>query len=366
MIIQVVTQMPVYGVKSGLCDGEQQKQEILDRFREGIHMNEKKREYEINWPHVILVGAIAVVLVLIGVVIGVNIGARNKSKPVPVTGSGYTWSLQPGAEAQMIYANFWQFAKASYVLVGDIPNCEFYKIVKEVPRNDFQTDNFSIDEGDESTRMYYHADDGSKLSELAVDVSSYQSALDWVALKQAGVTIAFIRAGYRGYGAEGKLVTDEMFQTHIEAAKAAGMKVGIYFYSQALNYDEGVAEAQYALNLVREYALDMPIAIDTEEVYADGARTADLTNDARTDGVVGFCETVKNAGYTPMIYSNRNWFVQKLDMTRLGSYKLWLAHYANQPDFPYLYSGWQYTGTGKISGIDQDLDLNVWMEGSVY
>ena len=100
---------------------------------------QKKRDYEIYWPHVILVGAIALVLVLIGVVIGVNIGKSKKYKPVPVTGQGYTWTLQPGAEAQMIYTNFWQFAKASYVLVGDIPNCEFYKIVKEVPRNDFQT-----------------------------------------------------------------------------------------------------------------------------------------------------------------------------------------------------------------------------------
>ena len=334
-------------------------------FEEGISMQEKKRDYEIYWPHVILVGAIALVLVLIGVVIGVNIGARNKKQPVPVTGNGYTWTLQPGAEAQMIYANFWQFARASYVLVGDIPNCEFYKIVKEVPRNDFQTDNFAMDEGD-STLMYYHGDDGSRLSALAVDVSSYQTPLDWEALKQAGVSIAFIRVGFRGYGLEGKLVADEMFQTHIEAAKAAGLKVGIYFYSQALNYEEGVAEAQYALSLASAYTLDMPVAIDTEEVYADGARTADLSVDARTDGVVGFCETVKNAGYTPMIYSNRNWFVQKLDMTRLGSYKLWLAHYANQPDFPYLYSGWQYTGEGTIAGIDQKLDLNVWMEGSVY
>ena len=96
----------------------------------------------------ILVGAIALVLVLIGVVIGVNIGKSKKYKPVPVTGQGYTWTLQPGAEAQMIYTNFWQFAKASYVLVGDIPNCEFYKIVKEVPRNDFQTDNFYMEDGD--------------------------------------------------------------------------------------------------------------------------------------------------------------------------------------------------------------------------
>lgn len=189
---------------------------------------QKKRDYEIYWPHVILVGAIALVLVLIGVVIGVNIGKSKKYKPVPVTGQGYTWTLQPGAEAQMIYTNFWQFAKASYVLVGDIPNCEFYKIIKEVPRNDFQTDNFYMEDGD-STIMAYHAGDGSRLSELAVDVSSYQAELDWDALKQAGVTIAFIRVGYRGYGSEGKLVADEMFQTHIEGAKAAGIKVGIYF-----------------------------------------------------------------------------------------------------------------------------------------
>ena len=129
----------------------------------------------------ILVGAIALVLVLIGVAIGVNIGKSKKYKPVPVTGQGYTWTLQPGAEAQMIYTNFWQFAKASNVLVGDIPNCEFYKIVKEVPRNDFQTDNFYMEDGD-STIMAYHAGDGSRLSELAVDVSSYQAELDWDAL----------------------------------------------------------------------------------------------------------------------------------------------------------------------------------------
>ena len=141
---------------------------------------QKKRDYEIYWPHVILVGAIALVLVLIGVVIGVNIGKSKKYKPVPVTGQGYTWTLQPGAEAQMIYTNFWQFAKASYVLVGDIPNCEFYKIVKEVPRNDFQTDNFYMEDGD-NTFMAYHAGDGSRLSELAVDVSPIRQK--WIGMR---------------------------------------------------------------------------------------------------------------------------------------------------------------------------------------
>lgn len=325
----------------------------------------KKRDYEINWPHVILVLAIAIVILLIGIIIGINVGAKKKYKPVFVTGEGYTWTLPPGEEAQAIDANFWEFAKASYVLIGEIPNCEFYKIVKEVPRNQFETDNFYMEEGS-GTRMYYHGDDGIPLSELAVDVSAYQPDVDWNVLRQAGVTIAFIRVGYRGYGAEGKLVEDEMFRTHIEGAKAAGMKVGVYFYSQALNYDEGVQEAQFALSLASDYTLDMPVVIDTEEIYAEGARTEGLSIEARTDAVVGFCETVKNAGYTPMIYSNRNWFVQKLDMTRLGSYKLWLAHYANQPDFPYLYAGWQYTGNGTIDGLGHEIDLNVWLEGSVY
>ncbi len=319
------------------------------------------KDYRINWARVILVGAIAVVLVMIGVIIGLNIGKKHKGQPVLVTRGDATWTLEPAAEAQMIDANFWSFARASYVLIGDIPNCEFYKIVKEVPRNNYDTENFYMDEG-ESTLMYYYGEDGTRLSSLAVDVSSYQSEIDWELLKQAGVSIAFIRVGYRGYGAEGNLREDEMFRTHIEGAKAAGMRVGIYFFTQAVNYDEGVEEAQFALSLASEYTLDMPVVIDTEEMNAEGARTADLGVDARTDAVVGFCETVKNAGYTPMIYSNRNWFVQKLDLTRLGEYKMWLAQYANQPDFPYLYSGWQYTGTGTIAGLGQEIDINVWLE----
>lgn len=328
-------------------------------------MNEKKKDYAINWPHVILVGAIAVVLVLIGLIVGINIGESKRHKPVLVSGEGYSWTLQPGAEAQMIYTNFWQFAQASYVLVGDIPNCQFYKIVKEVPRNNFQMDNFYMEESD-STIMAYHDSEGKQISELAVDVSSYQSELDWEALRRAGVTIAFVRVGFRGYGTEGKLVADEMFASHIEGAKAAGIKVGMYFFGQAVSYEEGAEEAQFALSLAADYTLDMPVAIDTEDVYDDEARTADLSVEARTDGVVGFCETVKSAGYVPMIYSNRNWFVQNLDMSRLGDYKLWLAQYANEPNFPYLYAGWQYTGNGTIAGIEQELDLSVWMEGSVY
>lgn len=315
-------------------------------------------EYKISIPRVLLVAAIAVVLVAIGIVIGVNIGKKDGKKPVFVAKQETQWVLPTGVEGQMIYDNYWRFAKASYVLIGEIPNCEFYKIVSEVPRNNYDVENYYIEDQD-SGLMFYHSDDGNRQSTLAVDVSGFQPALDWNALRNAGVTIAMIRVGYRGYGA-GSLVEDDMFRQHIEGAKAAGIKVGVYFFSQAISYEEGVEEAKYAISLTKEYNLEMPIAIDTEAMYAEDARTEDLSIDARTDSIVGFCETVKQAGQTPMIYSNRNWFVQQLDMSRLGDYKLWLAQYANQPNFPYWYQGWQYTDTGSIPGVSVDLDLNVW------
>ncbi|MGN0368077.1 MAG: glycoside hydrolase family 25 protein [Wujia sp.] len=319
------------------------------------------KDYRINWARVILVGASALILILIGVIIGVNIGKKDEKKPVFVNKTQTLWTMQQSEQGRLISDNFWRFARASYILIGEIPNCEFYKIASEVPRNTYDVESYQMDEG-ASTIMRYSSEAGGKKATLAVDVSSYQTAIDWNVLKQAGVTVAIVRAGYRGYGEAGRLVEDDMFRNHIEGAKAAGLKVGIYFFSQALNYEEGVEEANFAISLVSQYNPEMPIIIDSEEIYADDARTKDLTVEGRTDSIVGFCETVKAAGYQPMIYSNRNWFAQSLDMTRLGTYPLWLAHYSNQPDFPYWYDAWQYTGNGAIEGFEQEIDMNVWFE----
>lgn len=315
----------------------------------------------INIARVALVIGSVVLLIVIGIVIGINIGKKDKQSPVFVTGAreAGSWTLEPGLEGEMIYDNFWAFARASYILVGEIPDCQFYKIVSEVPRNDYNTENFYID--DDGSFMYYHDDAGAKQTTVAIDVSAFQVYIDWESVKAAGVEAAMIRVGYRGYGS-GEIVLDDMFESHIQGAIDAGLDVGVYFYSQALNYDEGVAEANFVLEAIRDYEISCPVVIDTEMVYDEEARTNDLDIASRTDSIVGFCETVKNAGYTPMIYSNRNWFAQNLDMSRLGGYKLWLAHYANQPDFPYVYSGWQYTDQGQVYGIDGNVDLNVWFE----
>jgi len=312
----------------------------------------------INIPKIIVTIASVVILIMIGVVIGINI-KTNKDRPVFVMHSGGEWTLEQGLEAEMIYNNFWSFARASYILVGEIPDCQFYKIASEVERNDFDKESFYID--DSGSFMYYHDALGAPVTSVAIDVSAFQEYVDWEQVKASGVDVAIIRVGYRGYGS-GEIVLDDMFESHIQEAIDADIRVGVYFYSQALNYEEGVEEANFVLNNIRNYNVTCPVVIDTEMVYDDAARTNELDNSARTDGVVGFCETVKAAGYTPMIYSNRNWYAQSLDMTRLGEYKLWLAHYANQPDFPYMYTGWQYTDQGYIYGVEGPVDLNVWFE----
>lgn len=306
----------------------------------------------------IFVIASCMLLIAIGVIIGINIRTISRD-PAFVSITDKTWTLGEGEEKARIEENYWNFIRASYILIGTPPDCEYYKIVSEVKRHDYDVENFYID--DNSDKMYYHNAEGERVSTLAIDVSAFQPEIDWTAVKAAGVDVAMIRVGYRGYGS-GKIVEDDMFRTHIQGALDAGLRVGVYFFSQALNYDEGVSEANFVLETIREFDVTCPVVIDTEFMDASDARTNELDIDSRTDSIVGFCETVEAAGYTAMIYSNRNWFVQSVDMSRLGDYKLWLAHYTNQPDFPYEYIGWQYTDQGTLDGVDGSVDLNVWFK----
>ena len=308
---------------------------------------------------IMLMLASIVMLVLISVVIGLNIKKKNKTYPELVVPSELAWTFQPGEEAQGIQDNFWSFAEASYILVGEIPNVEFYKIAEGAPRNDYNVENFYIENGNE---MFYHDDAGSRLTTITIDVSEFQGTIDWQQVKdEGGVGMAIIRVGYRGYSG-GSVNLDNMFFENVQGAKEAGLRCGVYFYSQAVNYDEGVEEANFVLENIAELGIDGPVVIDTEDAFADDARTNGISIDDRTDSVVAFCETVKAAGYEPMIYANRNWYAMSLDMSRLYNYKLWLAQYSNMPSFPYEYVGWQYTDTGYVYGVEGSVDMNVWFE----
>ena len=185
--------------------------------------------------------------------------------------------------------------------------------------------------------------------------NSTRYGYNWTDLMRKGV-----KENAGGYGAEGKLVLDDMFTQHIEGAQSVGLPVGVYFFTQALNYEEGAAEAQFVLEAIKDYSVTYPVIIDTEMLDVAEARTYGQSVSDRTDAVIGFCETIKTAGYVPMVYANRNWYVQSLDMTRLGDYELWLAHYTNQTDFPYRFIGWQYTSEGQVAGIPGSVDMNVW------
>ena len=325
-----------------------------------IHVLEKMKinNKNINIKKIIVAFLLADLLVCIGVVIGINIDRKQNGVPIATLVTDKNLQLGENEIKTNIEDNFWKFIEKSYIVVGTAPDYSFYKIVSQVPRNDYINTQFFRDNGE---FMNYHDAEGNIVSHVAIDVSAHQGEIDWEAVKTAGVDTVMIRAGLRGYG-NGLVKEDTAFQTNIEGATEAGLRVGVYFFSQALNSDEGIEEAEFVLDLIKDYNITCPVAIDTEVVNDSEARTYDLDITSRTDGVIAFCETVKAAGYEPMIYSSRNWFVQNLDMTRLGDYKLWVAHYVEEPDFPYVYKGWQYSEHGMVPGITGDVDLNVWFD----
>ncbi len=194
---------------------------------------------------------------------------------------------------------------------------------------------------------------------LGIDVSRYNVVTDWNAVKAAGVEYVIIRCGYRGYGS-GVLVEDSSFKNHIQGATAAGLKIGIYFFSQAINEREAVEEASMVLNLVKGYNITYPIFIDVEYSNPDRDGRADsLSVSARTAVVKAFCQTIQNSGYKAGIYANKSWLTSYVDMNQLNAYTVWLAQYASTPTYTGKYDMWQYTDEGSLPGIPGDIDLNL-------
>lgn len=203
----------------------------------------------------------------------------------------------------------------------------------------------------------YQVDGVSKVIK-GIDVSVHQDSIDWDKVKADGVEYAILRVGRRGYGT-GEVGIDTLFEEHIEGALAAGIEVGVYFFSQAITVSEAIEEADFVLEAIRGYDITYPVVYDLEEIYEDTARTDNLSQEMATKMTIAFCERVKDAGYTPMVYGNINWFMEKVDITQLEDYDKWFAQYFAQPFFPYDLAIWQYTATGKVNGITGDVDINM-------
>lgn len=197
---------------------------------------------------------------------------------------------------------------------------------------------------------------GDKRS-FGIDVSKWNKEINWEKAKAAGVEFAIIRCGYRG-SVTGTLVEDPYFYKNLEGAKRAGVKVGLYFFTQATSVVEAVEEASMVLCLNNGGALDYPVFIDTEGAGGSG-RADSLDVATRTAVCQAFCETIENAGYHAGVYASRNWLNGRLDAAKLDDYVIWLAEYRAQPEYDGRYQLWQYTSGGAIDGIDGRVDFNV-------
>lgn len=196
---------------------------------------------------------------------------------------------------------------------------------------------------------------------FGIDVSKWNKEIDWEKVKAAGVDFAIIRCAYRG-STTGALVEDPYFKKNIEGATKAGIQVGIYFFTQAVNITEAMEEASIAVSLAKEYPIAYPIFIDTEGAGA-GARAANLDVETRTEVCRTFCETVEAAGYNAGVYASKNWLNKNLNTEKLSDYYTWLAEYKGNATYEGNYDFWQYTSSGRVDGIDGRVDLNVGYVG---
>lgn len=192
---------------------------------------------------------------------------------------------------------------------------------------------------------------------FGIDVSKWNKEIDWEKVKAAGVDFAIIRCGYRG-SSTGVLVEDPYFKKNVEGAIKAGIKVGIYFFTQATNGVEAVEEASMVLTLCKGYELAFPIFIDTEGAGGNG-RADELSKEARTEVCKAFCETIENSGFNAGVYASKSWFNNNVDVSRLESHYIWLAQYRGTPTYDRSYDMWQYTSSGTVDGIEGRVDLNI-------
>ena len=226
----------------------------------------------------------------------------------------------------------------------DVPGCTYdYKRLTE--KNGFK---------------YYLDEKGVPSSRLGIDVSMFQPEVDWKKVQDSGIEFVMIRLGYRGYGDDGKLVEDECFKKHIEGAMEAGLDIGVYFFSQAIDEEETLEEAQFVLERIKDYPISAPVVFDTEEIKFDTARTDHLSGEQFTQNCIIFCDAIEKAGYDSMIYANMKWLAFTLDLRALSAYNIWYADYEAVPQNPYMFSMWQYTEEGAVPGIPGDVDINLW------
>lgn len=220
--------------------------------------------------------------------------------------------------------------------------------------SEYTSTDFSAD-GD---YVYYIGEQAT--AEQGIDVSYYQGEIDWAAVREAGVSFAILRVGYRGWGENGALHADACFVQNLEGAKAAGLDVGVYFFSQATTAEEAAQEAAYTLSLLEGVALELPVYFDWEQIGVEQeARTDAVDFGTLTELCLAFAEPIRAAGYQPGVYFYRSLGYYAYDLAKLGDLDIWMASVGEAPAFHYAFDMWQYSYTGTVPGISTEVDLNL-------
>lgn len=242
------------------------------------------------------------------------------------------------------------------VVGGDLGEKLLVPVREKVEKHTYLPEGFvQNDEGE-----YSYIENGQTVSIKGVDVSKYQETIDWEKVAADGVEFAMIRLGFRGMGTQGTCELDPYFKKNMEGAKAAGLDVGVYFFTQATTVKEAKEEAKFVIDSLKEYDITWPVVFDSEEITSyKAARANALSRETRTACAKAFMEEIKVAGYTPMLYANTRWSILKLDLAELSDYDFWYAYYGDDIYYPYKFSMWQYTSSGKVDGIKGNADLNI-------
>jgi len=239
------------------------------------------------------------------------------------------------------------------VLINDGYNDVWMTPFEGVEVNDIKKEEMENTNG----KVVYTGEDYDTL--LGIDVSEHQRYIDWEKVAQSGVKFAFVRVGYRGY-TQGGLYTDPWFRTNIDGAHDAGLDVGVYFLSQAVNVAEAIKEAKYVLEVIDGYDVSLGVMYDWEKQEGvEEARTNEVDPSIVGDCGIAFCETIRNAGYDAGIYFNRQLGYYSFNLTRLKDFKFWLADPGDYQKFYYAVDVWQYSDKGEVPGIDGDVDLDM-------
>lgn len=295
-----------------------------------------------------------------------EVGSDASYSFVDANGKSYTFNLESKALKNTIDVKSFKLdGKSVYDSYGKIYEAES----SGKSLTDAETAALPASKGGSGTHMGYlddgklTYDDGTVKGRVGIDVSYHQGKIDWKKVKKAGISFVYIRMGYRGYSG-GKLVVDKRFKENLKGAKAAGLDVGLYFFSQAVSVKEAEEEAAFVVKNLGKTKPDLPIVFDPERVGGKKARTDSVSGKQFTKNTIAFAEDIKKAGFDTAVYANMEWEANKLDMEKLAvnDIPVWYADYEPLPQSPYKYYCWQYSATGTVDGISGNVDLDIQFE----